>query len=147
MYLLKPFLSVPLLCCLLSAQAAAPQNAAPEALAQHPLTASWSWTLPGKQCTESLQYRASGSSTSVSGAEQTQSRYEISPMPSLLGFYRIAETVTESNGQPDCAGDVHEVTNEPVIRFVQFSPKRDQLIVCRTESLKECFGPLKRMAP
>lgn len=102
--------------------------------------------MPGKQCTESLQYRASGTSTSASGAEETQSRYEVSPMPSLLGFYRIAESVTESNGKPDCAGDVHEVTGEPVIRFIQFSPKRDLLIVCKAESLKECFGPLKRMA-
>ena len=102
--------------------------------------------MPGKQCTESLHYRASGTSTGASGAEETQSRYEVSPMPSLLGFYQIAETVTESNGKPDCAGDVHEVTGEPVIRFIQLSPKRDLLIVCKAESLKECFGPLKRMA-
>lgn len=142
----KLFLLTPLLCGLLSAQAAPPKTAAPAAPAQHPLTASWSWTLPGKQCTESLQYRASGTSTGASGAEETQSRYEVSPLPSVPGFYRIAETVTESNGKPDCAGDVHEVTGEPVIRFIQFSPKRDLLIVCKAESLKECFGPLKRMA-
>jgi len=80
-------------------------------------------------CTENLQYRASGISTSASGIEQTQSRCEISLMPSLLGFYGIAETVTESNGQPDCAGEVHEATNEPVIRFIQFSPQQDLLIV------------------
>ena len=140
----KTFLLISLLCCLWSAQAATPQNAAPEALAQHPLTGNWFWTLPGKQCTENLQYRATGTNTSASGTANTQSRYEVSPLPSLLGFYRIAETVTTSDGQPDCAGDVHEFTNEPVVRFIQFSPERNLLIVCRTESLKECFGPLKR---
>ena len=146
LYLRKLFLLTALPCCLLYAQAATPQNVAPEERVQHPLTATWSWALPGKQCTESLQYRASGTRTSISGAEKTQSRYEVSPMPSLLDFYRIVETVTESNSQPDCAGDVHEITNEPIVRFIQFSPKRDRLLVCRTESLKECFGPLKRSA-
>ncbi|MDB5869371.1 MAG: hypothetical protein JWP96_1703 [Polaromonas sp.] len=143
-----PPLSAALLCCLLSAaQAAEPQAAAPAAVAQHPLTASWSWVLPGKQCTESLQYRANGGSTSSSGEETTHSRYQVSPLPSLQGFYRIAQTVIESNGKPDCAGDVHAVTGEPVVRFIQFSPKQDRLIVCKAESLKECFGPLRRIAP
>ncbi len=65
-------------------------------------------------------------------------------MPSLLGFYRVAETVIEANGKPDCSGDLHEVSGEPVTRFIQFSPKRDQFIVCKEESLKACFGPFKR---
>ena len=145
----KPLFPAALLCCLLSAQAAEPQASAPAtaiAPAQHPLTGSWSWRLPGKQCTEHLQYRANGGGTSSSGEEATHSRYEVSPLPSLLGFYRIAETVTESNGKPDCAGDLHAVTGEPVVRFIQFSPKRDLLIICKAESLKKCFGPLRRIA-
>ena len=66
-------------------------------------------------------------------------------MPSLLGFYRLSETVTQSNDKPDCAGDVHPAGGEPVTRFVQFSPKHDQFIVCKQEELKACYGPLKRM--
>lgn len=132
------------LCSLALAQAAEPL---PSPGLPHPLNGVWSWTLAGKQCAESLQYRANGAGTSTSGVEHTQSHYEVSPMPSLLGFYRIAETVTESNGQPDCSGDMHEVTNAPAVRFIQFSPRHDLLIVCKTEALKECFGPLKRMTP
>ena len=125
------------------AQAAEPLPSAP-ASAPHPLTGVWSWTLPGKACTERLDYRASGIRLGSSGEETTQSRYDIAPIPSLLGFYRLTETVTESNGKADCSGDVHQAPGEPVMRFIQFSPKKDQLIVCREESLKACFGPLKR---
>ncbi len=128
------------LCSLVSANAAEPL---PPAL--HPLTGSWSWTLPGKSCTERLDYRANGTRLGSSGEERTQSRYDITAIPSLLGFYRLSETVTDSNGQRDCAGDLHAAPGEPVTRFIQFSPKKDQLIVCREESLKACFGPLKRM--
>lgn len=137
----KLFVSAVLLCSLVSAQAAQP---APPPPVQHPLSASWSWTLPGKQCTETLQYLANGTRTGTSGEEVAQSRYEVSLVPSLLGFYKVTETVTETNGKADCAGDVHEVSGAPVTRFIQLSPKKDQLIVCKEESLKGCFGPLRR---
>jgi hypothetical protein len=136
----KPILAA-LLCSLASVQAAEPLSAP---AAQHPLTGSWTWTLPGKSCTENLQYRANGTRQGSSGEEVTQSRYQVSPLPSLLGFYRLTETVTETNGKPDCPGDLHEVSGEPVTRFIQFSPKKDLLIVCQEESLLACFGPLKR---
>lgn len=136
----KPILAA-LLCSLASVQAAEPLSAP---AAQHPLTGSWTWTLPGKSCTENLQYRANGTRQGSSGEEVTQSRYQVSPLPSLLGFYRLTETVTETNGKPDCPGDLHEASGEPVTRFIQFSPKKDLLIVCQEESLQACFGPLKR---
>ena len=140
----KLFFLITLLCNFPSLQAADLSSSAAAVPAQHPLTGNWVWTLPGKQCSETLKYRADGTRTGTSGEEITQSRYEISPMPSLLGFYRLDETVTEANGKRDCAGDLHEASGEPVTRFIQFSPKRDQFIVCREESLKACFGPLKR---
>lgn len=130
-----------LLGSLVSAQAAAPVSTPDSA---HPLIASWSWTLPGKKCTETLRYLDNGTRTSTSGKEVAKSRYEVTPVPSLLGFYKLLEIVTETNGKADCAGDVHEVSGEPVTRFIQLSPKKDQLIVCKEESLKACFGPLKR---
>ncbi|MBH2018030.1 MAG: hypothetical protein I8H91_00360 [Burkholderiales bacterium] len=144
MDLQKLSVSALLLFSLLSAQAAEPLSTSPAA--QHPLAGSWSWTLPGKDkpCTENLHYRANGTRQGSSGEETTQSRYEVTPIPSLLGFYRLTETVTEGNGKKDCSGDLHEATGEPVTRFIQFSPKKDQLIICREESLKACFGPLKR---
>lgn len=135
------FLTV-LLCSLFSAHAAEPL---PSGHAPHPLTGSWSWTLPGKSCTEQLHYRANGTRQGSSGEETTKSSYEVTALPSLLAFYRLSETVTDSNGKRDCSGDLHNATGEPVIRFIQFSPKKDQLIICREETLNACFGPLKRL--
>lgn len=149
--MLKIILAV-LLCSAAAAQAAGPLppkpplSASPAAATQHPLAGRWAWTLPGKSCAETLAYSAgtNGTRQGSSGEEVTQSRYDVSAMPSLLGFYRLTETVTQSNAKPDCSGDLHEATGEPVTRFVQFSPKKDQLIVCKEESLQACFGPLKR---
>ena len=142
----KFFLSAALLCSLASAQAASPSTAAPASPALHPLMGSWIWTLPSKKCVETLNYRANGIWTGASGEETTQGTYEVPPVPSLLGFYRLVETLTVANGKRDCSGDLHEASSEASIRFIQLSPKRDQLIVCKAESLKECFGPLKRVA-
>ena len=142
--------SILLLCSLASAQAqvqSQPSGAASSAdssSAVPPLVGGWAWSLPGKSCSESLTYRADGTRSASSGQEQTQSHYEISAMPSLLGFYRLSETVTQSNDKLDCAGDVNPASGEPVTRFVQFSPKHDQFIVCKEEELKACYGPLKR---
>ena len=111
----------------------------------HPISGQWTWTLPGKACTETLQYRTSGKRHGSSGEEVIESEFQIAAMPSLLGFYRLVETVTQSNGKPDCAGDLHEASGNSVTRFIQLSPRLDQMIVCREESLKACFGPLKRV--
>ena len=136
-----PFLAS-LLCSFASAQAAGPVPATP---AQHPIVGSWTWALPGKPCAETYKYRANGTRTGTSGEEATLSDYEISPVPSLLGFYRLVETVTDTNGKRDCSGDLHEESDERVTRFIQLGPKGDQLIVCKTESLRACFGPLQRV--
>lgn len=137
-----------LLCALTQAQAAG-QPATTAAAARHPIEGRWSWSLPGKSCSETWQFQADGSFSSKSGEEVLQGRYEISKIPSLLGFYLLTETIMQSNGKPDCAGDRHAATSEGNDKestlYLQLSPKRDQLIACQQESLKACFGPLKRL--
>ncbi len=123
-----------------------PSIAAPVAApAAHPLVGTWSWTLPGKTCTETWQYRADGKRLGTSGEEVTQADYQVSAKPTTTGFYPLTETVTNSNGKRDCSGDLHADGDESVIRFIQFSPKQDQFIVCKAASLEACFGPLKRV--
>jgi len=131
-----------LLVVAIQAQAADPVVAPPSGT--HPITGTWTWTLPGKACTETVEYRTGGKRQGTSGEEVTTSEFQITATPSLLGFYRLIETVAQSNGKPDCAGDVHDASGNSVTLFIQFSPKLDQMIVCREESLKACFGPLKR---
>ena len=126
----------------IQAMAADPAAAPPSGT--HPISGKWTWTLPGKACTETIEYRSGGKRLGSSGEEATESEFQIAPTPSLLGFYRLTETLTLANGKRDCAGDLHAVGEESVTRFIQFSPKLDQMIVCREASLKACFGPLKR---
>lgn len=128
-----------------SSAIAAPASAPAATSAPHPLTGTWSWTLPGKTCTETLQYRADGKRLGTSGEETTQADYQVPAKPTTTGFYPLTETITGSNGKRDCSGDLHADGDESVIRFLQFSPKQDQFIVCKTASLEACFGPLKRV--
>ncbi|MEO7887674.1 MAG: hypothetical protein ABIR76_13140 [Polaromonas sp.] len=140
------FLLAAMLCGLATAQPAKP--AAPiRATAPHPLVGTWSWTLPGKEkaCTETWQYHANGTRLTTSGEEVTRGDYNITAAPSAQGFYRLSDTVTESNGKRDCSRDLHEASDPPAVRFIQFSPKQDQFIVCKAESLEACFGPFRRV--
>lgn len=130
-----------LLCCAF-AQA---QPASPGPATAHPIVGTWSWTLPGKTCTETWQYRTDGRRLGTSGEEVTQGDYQVPAKPTTTGFYPLTETVTSSNGKRDCSGDLHADGDESVIRFIQFSPKQDQFIVCKAASLEACFGPLKRV--
>lgn len=142
------FVLAALLSGLAAAQTPAPAPAAPAsaaAPAPHPLVGTWSWTLPGKTCTETWQYRADGRRLGTSGEEVTQGDYQVSAKPTTTGFYPLTETVTGSNGKRDCSGDLHADGDESVMRFIQFSPKQDQFIVCKAASLEACFGPLKRV--
>ena len=122
-----------------------PASAPAATTAAHPLVGTWSWTLPGKTCSETWQYRADGRRLGTSGEEVTQGDYQIAAKPTTTGFYPLTETVTSSNGKRDCSGDLHSEGDESVIRFIQFSPKQDQFIVCKAASLEACFGPLKRV--
>ena len=113
--------------------------------ASHPIVGSWSWSLPGKSCVETTTYLLNGTRLGKSGEELIEGNYQITPLQSMLGFYSMTETLTKSNAKPDCWEDKHPVSAGSETRFIQISPKSDQLIVCSTESLKTCFGPLKRV--
>lgn len=95
--LLKIILAA-LLCGAAAVQAAGPlppkstnaHLAAPAAAATtHPLAGRWSWTLPDKSCTETLTYSAGtkGTRQGSSGEEVTQSRYDISAMPTACSAF------------------------------------------------------------
>ena len=136
-------LSLGLVCTHACAQAAGPTP--PASAVPHPLVGSWSWSLPGQQCTETWKYHAEGTRESVSGNEITKSSHQVSSQPSITGFYRLTEVIIESNEKKDCSGDLHQVSGEPLTRFIQFSPNKKKLIVCREDSLNACFGPLTRL--
>lgn len=145
-FLRKLFCGIAVLAALalFAAQAGAAEPASPTSPVGHPITGQWTWTLPGTKCGETLQYRADGTRSGSSGEEVTEGNFQITPKPSLLGFYRLNESLTKANGKRDCAGDLHEAGADSPVRFIQFNPKMDLLIVCQAESLKACYGPLRR---
>ena len=123
-------------------------SAAAHAADPHPLTGTWSWTLPekaGKACAETWRYQPDGKRLTTSGEEVLQGTYQITSAASAAGFFRLNETTTNSNGKADCSGDVHEASDELTARFIQFSPQNDLFIVCKAESLQACFGPFRRV--
>jgi hypothetical protein len=126
--------------CLMTASHAQTATAA----SPHTLVGSWSWTLFNGQCSEALQYRADGVLLSTSGEAVTAWRYVVDAAPSAQGFYRVTETSTRYNSKKDCYGDVMDEEGLEVTRYIQLNPARDRLIVCKSASLAECYGPLKR---
>ena len=117
----------------------------------HPLVGVWRSTAAAAPalakaaaCVETLDYRPNHIRLGTSGTEITRATYDVSAQPSADGFYRLAQTILESNGQPDCAGDRHSKADETLVRFIQFSPQKDQFIVCRSAALTACFGPFRR---
>ena len=120
------------------------QAAGPAPLAGHPLIGTWTWILFGGTCTETFQYRPNRMLLGTSGQEVVEKNYEVSAMPDAQGFYKVVETVLRQNDKMDCSGALLEGPGEQSIRFVQFSPPRDKLLMCQSASLAACFGPLTR---
>lgn len=112
--------------------------------ARHPVVGSWSWTVFSGKCTETLQYGADGVLLSTSGDAVTAWRYQAGAATDAQGFYQLLETSLRSNGKKDCNGDVVDDDDTTATRFIQLSPAKDRLIVCKTASLLACYGPLKR---
>jgi hypothetical protein len=110
----------------------------------HPIVGIWTWTLFNGQCTEALQYRADGVLLSTSGDAVTVWRYSVGVAPEAQGFYKLLETSIRYNSKKDCYGDVVDEEGLGVSRFIQLNPAKDRLIVCKSASLAECYGPLKR---
>lgn len=132
-----------LMACLLTT--ALPLRAAGEPTPAHPLVGTWTWSLFGGSCTETWQYRANRTMLGTSGQEVAEKTYEVAPRPDAAGFYKLVETVVRQNDKKDCSGALLEGPGERATRFIQFSPRRDKLLVCENASLKACFGPLTRV--
>ena len=141
----------------LTVAAARTENAI-ESTAVHPVVGLWQSAVTlsapsdggadhknaAKTCRETLDYRVNHIRLGTSGKEITRASFDVSAGPSAAGFYRLTETELASNAKADCAGDLHAATDDPSVRFLQFSPQRDRFIVCKAESLAACFGPFKR---
>lgn len=120
------------------AQTAPPPN--------HPLVGKWEWTRSVNNCTERYDFRPDGTVPVVSGTERTENQYSVSLVPDEQGFYRLTMRITKHYGGRDCSDSGNPPSDEPFTVYVMFSPPRDQHIVCYERSVKQCFGPLRRVS-
>ena len=111
----------------------------------HPLVGTWGWTFFDGTCTETYQYRANRTVLATSGQEVAEKMYEVAAASDAGGFFKLVETVVRQNEKTDCSGALPEGPGEQTTRYIQFSPQRDKLLICREASLKACFGPLVRI--
>lgn len=122
-----------------------PPASAADAAPTHPIVGTWNWQLYGGKCLETLQYRADGVMLSTSGDAVTEWRYTLGTALGAKSFYKVMETSVRQNGKKDCSGDVVDEAGTEVEKFIQLSPAKDRLLVCKTESLTACYGPLQRV--
>jgi len=136
-----------ILVALLIYSAATVATASVGASTTHRLYGKWSWTYSKNNCTEVYDYRSDNTAAVTSGEEIAESRFTIADKPDSIGFYRMTDVVTKSNGRTGCDGEPggtpigHEVTI-----YILFHPKRDEMLICQQPSLDACFGPLQRLA-
>ena len=141
----NPTLAAGLGWLLLAALPAAAAGGAPAHIApSHPLVGVWQFALPDGSCTETYLIRADGTTTVQSGQEHSESAFEISPAPSAKGFYKWTDRVVRNNGKPDCGGGKTPIGTQSTL-YVRMNPDGDVMILCATESLDRCIGPLVRM--
>jgi hypothetical protein len=110
----------------------------------HQIIGTWKFDIPGIGCAETYRFFANGTTLVTSGEEIAESVYEISSQPSLLGFYKIVDTITKDNGGRDCMGEAtapgHRATN-----YIQFNATGNSMIMCQSENMDNCFGPIKKI--
>src|SRR5882672_2447808 len=134
-------LLAPIISCALLAGAAL---SAPPA-STHPILGTWQFTLPGGECSETYYFRRDGTYQVTSGEQISESEYEITAKPNAKGFYEVVDTIVKDNGKKDCLGQVMEVGHKAT-NFIFIHPGGQSLIVCKSEAMSTCFGPVRRLA-
>jgi len=110
----------------------------------HPILGSWQFMLPGGECSETDYFRRDGTYQVTSGEEISESEYEITALPNEKGFYKLVDTIVKDNGRTDCLGQVAEIGHKAT-NFIFIHPSGQTLIVCKSEAMATCFGPVRRL--
>jgi len=109
------------------------------------LLGTWTCTRPVNNCTETHTYRADGSRSSISGAERSDTRYEISNEPSPKGFWKLDVITVKDYGGRDCSDTEDDETGLRWSVYLRFDQTGKRLIYCYEESLDKCYGPFTRV--
>jgi hypothetical protein len=111
--------------------------------ADHPILGEWSITTPRTPCTERGSFGADGRYRSSSAQEIAVSEYTISAQPNKKGFYKLVDVIVQTNGLPDCRGNVTPLGDMATV-YVRFSTGNNGFMMCAEESMDLCFAAAQR---
>jgi hypothetical protein len=83
-------------------------------------------------------FGAQGRYRATSGQEISVSEYSISSEPSEKGFYKIVDIIVETNGLPDCAGNVTPL-GDTATNCLRFGDGNNDFMMCQEEKMRSCF--------
>jgi len=110
----------------------------------HPIIGTWTVTNFEGTCKDLWKFRADGTTQAVSGSEEATSEYEIADLADVPGAYRLVDTVTKTNGKPDCTGNRTPVGDRVVLFLLPTSS--GGLMVCISPDGRACMGTMIRAA-
>lgn len=127
-------------CIALACAAAATLGSAKPPSPGHPIVGLWH--VLGSQCTETWDIRADGTTYNLSGPEESYSEYEVSADPGGGGAYVLTDTITKSNGKPDCTGSITAIGDRATVYMLPIS--KDRFKMCINQALTLCVAMLIR---
>ena len=110
---------------------------------QHPLLGSWKLKVPETNCFETYTLRADGTMQVSSGAQKSESVFQIDEKPNSKGFYKWVDKLVKDNGKPDCMGFLMEV-GDVSTNYIALHETGKLLLMCDQDEIETCIGPLVR---
>jgi hypothetical protein len=117
-------------------------RAAESAASSTALVGTWTLTVAENGCRETWEFRSDGTTVNHSGSEESTSRYEIEEVPNSGGSLRLTDTITTSNGKPDCLGNSTPVGDRAVSYLLPIPS--GGFMLCSTLDGSACAGYMRQ---
>jgi hypothetical protein len=110
----------------------------------HPIIGTWNVVVSTTACQETWQFRSDGTTHNTSGSEESTSDYAVTDQPGENGFFALDDTITESNGNPDCGGSKTLVGDRAVVYLL---PTPDgKFMLCSEPHQNSCHALMIRVS-
>jgi hypothetical protein len=111
---------------------------------RNPFVGTWTLSLTGITCRETIEFRADGTAHTVSAGEDSLSRYAMVEIPKHDGSYVWFDTVLKNNGKPDCLGNSAPVSDKAINYLLPTSS--GGFMLCSKWNGEGCVGVMSRTA-
>jgi len=110
----------------------------------HPIMGTWNVIVATTACQETWELRPDGTTHNTSGSEESASEYTVTDQPGENGFFALDDTITESNGKPDCGGSKMLVGDRAVDYLLPTPDGKFRL--CSEARRNSCYALLIRVS-